>query len=107
LTRCRPLITGFFIHMKELKEYFTGKGQVKGYIFNQISKTKFAYLYEVKKDDLIHYEVFKRRKNTLYDCISYPSDKAFGIWAWTLMDLESAKSKLKEITLHESLKKNV
>jgi len=90
--------------MKDLKEYFTGRGQVKGYIFNQIKRTKHAYLYEVKENDVIHYEVFKRKINTMYDCISYPTDKAFGIWAWTFMDLDYAIKKLNEITIDAELK---
>lgn len=76
--------------MKELKEYFSGRGQVKGYVFNQIKRTKHGYLYEVRGKDSVHYEVFKRRENTLYDCVSYPSDKAFGKWAWTCGDLDRA-----------------
>lgn len=87
--------------MKELKEYFSGRGQVKGYVFNQISKTKHAYLYEVKGNGTIHYEVFKRVENEMYDCVSYPTDKGFGIWAWTCMDLESAKLRLTQITENE------
>lgn len=83
--------------MKELKEYFTGVGQVKGYIFNQIKQTKYGFLYEVKNNDDIHYEVFKRRENTMYNCISYPTDKAFGIWAWTTHDLNRANEILKDI----------
>ena len=77
--------------MKELKEYFSGKGQVKGYVFNQISKTKLGFIYEVKGKDSIHYEIFKRRENAMYDCISYPTDKAFGLWAWTCDNLERAE----------------
>ena len=76
--------------MKELKEYFSGKGQVKGYVFNQISKTKLGFIYEVKGKDSIHYEIFKRRENAMYNCISYPTDKAFGLWAWTCDNLERA-----------------
>ena len=88
--------------MKELKEYFSGRGQVKGYVFSQISNTKRGYLYEVRGKDTIHYEVFKRRENEMYDCISYPGDKAFGLWAWTTPDLERAKEILKDIsTLNE------
>ena len=93
--------------MKELKEYFSGKGQVKGYVFNQISKTKHAYLYEVKGDNTKHYEVFKRRVNTLYECVSYPSNKAFGVWAFTLMDLDSAYNKFNEINTNELLKESL
>lgn len=90
--------------MKELKEYFTGIGQVKGYVFNQIKATKYGFLYEVKEKDIIHYEVFKRKENTMYNCISYPTNKAFGKWAWTCGTLERAYEILKEIDFKESLK---
>ena len=83
--------------MKQLKEYFSGRGQVKGYVFSQISMTKYGFLYEVKGDNTIHYEVFKRSENTMYDCISYPTDKAFGVWAWTAQNLERAKEILNTI----------
>lgn len=76
--------------MKELKEYFSGKGQVKGYVFNQIKRTELAYLYEVRGETSIHYEIFKRRVNTMYDVVSYPRDKAFGVWAWTTNSMEKA-----------------
>lgn len=93
--------------MKELKEYFSGRGQVKDYVFNQISRTKYGYIYEVASDKGKHYEVFERRINTQYDCVSYPRDKSFGVWAWTCMDLDSAKEKLKEIDFYISNKQNV
>lgn len=83
--------------MKELKEYFSGRGQVKGYVFSQIKKTEHGYIYEVRGDGTRHYEVFERRINLMYDCISYPRDKSFGIWAWTCMTLERAEEKLSEI----------
>lgn len=83
--------------MKELKEYFSGRGQVKGYVFNQIKKTEHGYIYEVRGDGTRHYEVFERRINPMYDCVSYPGDKSFGIWAWTCMTLERAEEKLREI----------
>ena len=76
--------------MKELKEYFSGRGQVKGYVFNQIRKTEWGFIYEVKGKDTIHYEVFKRKENTMYDCVSYPTDKAFGLWAWTCDSVDRA-----------------
>ena len=72
---------------------------MKGYVFNQISQTKYGFLYEVKGKDTIHYEIFKRKENAMYDCISYPSNKAFGVWAWTTPILESAETLLKEIDL--------
>ena len=92
--------------MKELKEYFVGVGQVKGYIFNQIKRTNTAYLYEVSENNVVHYEVFKRRENKLYDCISYPGAESFGVWAWTCMSLERAEEMFNEIELDELLKEN-
>lgn len=44
-----------------------------------------------------HYEVFKRKINTKFNCISYPSDKSFGLWAWTYKDLDNAIYKLEEL----------
>lgn len=85
--------------MKDLKEYFVGKGEVKGFIFNQIKKNKYGYIYEVDTGNGKHYEVFKKRINTMYDCISYPSSKSFGSWAWAVGDLDRANTKLKEIEL--------
>lgn len=79
-----------FYNMKELKEYFSGRGQVKGYVFNQLKRTKHAYLYEVKGDGTPHYEIFKRKENTMYDVVSYPTNKAFGVWAWTTPSLSRA-----------------
>lgn len=90
--------------MTELKEYFSGRGQVKGYVFNQIKKSKHAYIYEVKGEIKIHYEVFKRMENEMYDCVSYPTDKGFGVWAWTCMDLESANKRFEEINFNEENK---
>ena len=85
--------------MKELKEYFSGRGQVKGYVFNQLQKNEHGYLYEVKGDGKPHYEVFKRKENTMYDCISYPTNKAFGIWAWTCSTLQKASQRFNELSI--------
>jgi hypothetical protein len=58
----------------------------------------------VSENGRIHYEVFKRKENTLYDCISYPTDKAFGKWAFTCMTRDSAFNKLIELTREERLR---
>ncbi len=79
--------------MKPLKVEFHGRGEVKGYLFNQISRTDKAFLYEVTSCDRKHYEVFKKKINHRFGCESYPTSKAFGFWAWTSMDLESAVKK--------------
>lgn len=69
--------------MKELEENFIGRGEVKGFIFTQIKKSDYAYVYKVDNGYSVTYEVFFRKENTQFNCISYPSSKAFGIWAWS------------------------
>ncbi len=77
-------------NIKELDKTFVGIGQVKGFKFSQISKTDCGFLYEVDTVDTIYYEVFKRRINRRFARISYPTNKAFGIWAWTTPDKNKA-----------------
>ena len=85
--------------MKQLKVQFHGRGEIKGYLFTQISKTDKAFLYEVSYGDSKHYEVFLKRINHRYACISYPTYQGFGIWAWTYMNLESAFEKLNKLNV--------
>ena len=90
--------------MKELNTTFKGRGQVKGYVFSQIRRTKHAYLYEVKGNNTTHYEVFNRKINTMYDCVSYPTDKDLGLWAWTFGSLDFANEKFNKINEQKSYK---
>jgi len=83
--------------MKELETEFVGKGQTKGFKFTQIKKTKYGYIYEVSDLGVVWYEVFKRKENVRYLCISYPSNKSFGLWAWTTKNLERANEILEDI----------
>lgn len=83
--------------MKKLELNFIGRGQVKGFIFTQINKSYYAYIYEVKTGNSTHYEVFKHKENTHFNCVSYPSNKAFGIWAWSCTKLERAIEKFEEL----------
>ena len=83
--------------MKPLKAQFEGRGEVKGYYFAQLKKTDKAFLYEVSSGDRKHYEVFKKKLNHRFACVSYPSSKAFGIWAWTYMSLERALEKFEKL----------
>lgn len=76
--------------MKELENRFIGRGQVKGFIFTLQNKSEKAYIYKVDTGSSSHYEVFKHKVNLQFNCISYPSDKAFGIWAWSCSTLERA-----------------
>lgn len=83
--------------MKPLQKQFQGKGEVKGYLFNQIRQTDRAYVYEVSFGNSKHYEVFKKVVNKRFSCISYPTSKAFGIWSWIKMSLEKAEEKLDDL----------
>ena len=83
--------------MKDLPKQFSGRGEVCGYNFNQISQTDKAFVYEVSYGDSKHFEVFSKKLNKRYACVSYPTSKAFGIWAWTRMNLESAMNKFNEL----------
>ena len=87
--------------MRELSKQFKGKGQVKGYLFQQLKITSYSYLYEVKNDTtgVIHYEVFKRIENERFNCVSYPTDKAFGLWAWNCNNLDRAIEKFDELNM--------
>lgn len=65
------------------------------YQFTQINRTDRAYLYEVRIDGVLsHYEVFKRKINKRFRCESYPTTKAFGIWAWIYTCLGKAIQRL-------------
>ena len=77
--------------MKELPLHFNGKGQVKGYTFTQISMTDWGFIYEAEHSGHIHYELFKKRLNHRFGMISYPTDKAFDIWAMICMCLNTFK----------------
>lgn len=83
--------------MRELKEQFLGRGQVKGFMFTQVEKSAFGYIYEVFTGVNYHYEVFKRNENTHFNCVSYPTNKAFGRWAWTYSSLDKAKDKFNDL----------
>ena len=85
--------------MKELELNFIGRGQVKGFIFTQIKQNNKAFIYKVEDSGRIYYEVFKKKINTQYNCISYPSNKGFGVWAWTCMTLEKANDKYDELSI--------
>lgn len=80
--------------MKQLQKNFTGIGEVKGFEFTQISETDKGFIYLVDAGSTSYYEVFKRKENTRFNTVSYPTSKAFGIWAWSVKTLEQANEKL-------------
>jgi len=89
--------------MKQLEENFIGKGQVRGFDFTQIKKSKHAYIYCVLTGTSTHYEVFFHKENNHFNCISYPGDASFGSWAWTYGSLDLAIEKFEELNLRKEL----
>lgn len=86
--------------MKELRKEFIGVGEVRGYQFKQLHENGYAYVYEVvnPEEKRPYYEVFERVENTIFDCVSYPKSKSFGVWAWCINDYDKAMLKYAEIT---------
>ena len=102
--------------MTELEEKFIGIGEVKGFLFEQLDKNEYAYLYKVSNKDedtekvKCWYEVFERRHSKELDTVldgqaihfeekeNYPRSNSFGVWAWTFNNLDKAKETFELIT---------
>jgi hypothetical protein len=92
----------------ELEIQFQGTGQMSNFYFKQIKKNDFGYIYELKSEDSIHYEVFEKREQKEMDTeikgkkihyenkIMYPGNNAFGDWAYSCKDFEKANKYLSE-----------
>ena len=83
--------------MKELKTEFEGRGEVSGFHFKQLMKSDKGYMYEKNYAGCMFYEVFKRRENKRFNCISYPSSPSFGYWAWDCRDFDKALNKFNNL----------
>lgn len=84
--------------MKELEKEFKGRGEVRGFHFKQLHKKDAGYMYEVNTPFFTcHYEVFQRKINRRYNCVSYPQSASFSISAGTYFTLEQAMEKFHEI----------
>ena len=83
--------------LRELPVEFEGTGEVRGFLFRQVSRTMFGYIYEVRVPgkEGSHYEVFRRMENARFGCVSYPKSKSFGAWAWCCDSLAKARERLK------------
>lgn len=83
--------------LRELPVEFVGVGEVRGFLFRQVSRTMFGYIYEVRVPgkEGSHYEVFRRMENARFGCVSYPKSKSFGAWAWCCDSLAKARERLK------------
>ena len=70
--------------LKELPMSFIGRGEVRGFIFNQIAASDLGYIYHVSANESCNwYEVFRKKVNVHFATIVYPKAKAFGLSAWT------------------------
>lgn len=93
-------------YMKKLDKYFTGKGEVKGIEFEQISRSNNTAIYRVDNN---YFEVFiiKTQKAKIKKIAGkeilfhakelYPSSKDFGISAWTFKSYSKAIDKYSKI----------
>lgn len=101
--------------MRTLLKEFDGGGEAKGYRYRQIRVGDHAFLYEVLRGGVVrHYEAFRRKisdahpkSKTQEPMEMYPKSKAFGVWAWTCMDLTSAKRRFDEINKPPKKKKQL
>ena len=93
-----------YFFMKELEiEFSSGGSSIGGFVFKQLLRSNVCYLYGV--NDGSHYEVFLRReqkegemvlggnKIILEAKVLYPKDEAFGVWAWSYVNLKNALQK--------------
>lgn len=74
----------------QLRESFKGIGEVNGYLFTKVLENDFAFIYKKQINNRISYEVFEKRINKYYNCISYPTSKSFGIWAFDVSTYDKA-----------------
>jgi hypothetical protein len=91
--------------LRQLKKDFDGKGEVKGYHFKQIAKSRYGYIYLVTGGTEPRYEVFEHKVNARRSIVRYPNANAFGNWAFTEFDLPSAKKRLKTLSEKALLRK--
>lgn len=65
--------------------------------FTQIYASKAGFCYLRRFVGRKYFEVFRRKENSQWNCISYPGNESFGYWAWCYVDVEKAKDKIHEI----------
>lgn len=86
------------VEIRQLPSAFQGKGEVAPYYFTLLYQTNRAFCYQVSlKGVITHYEVFRHKINKRFNCVSYPSAKSFGIWAWTYHSKDRALAKLNSL----------
>ena len=74
-----------------LSKSFIGRGEVKGYSYEQLRRDGIYAVYSV--DNGHHYEVIRIRFNKRFNTETYPSSKRFGIDGFTYLTLCKAYKK--------------
>lgn len=77
------------------------RGKLKGLSLPKLKKNDNAYIYKVVDSGILRYEVFKHKENTRFECVTYPSNKSFGIWAFTTPLLCRANEIFEELSILE------
>ena len=75
----------------KLSKSFKGRGEVKGYFYEQLRRDGDYAVYSVDKGH--HYEVIRIRFNNRFNTETYPSSKRFGIDGFTYLTLCKAYKK--------------
>lgn len=97
------------ITIENLPDKFTGTGEVKGFVFIKLKESENVFLYQVKDEGNVWYEIIK--SELVAKCINfaermysdtdfkyvYPKAKDFGRIAWTKKSLEEAEELFEEI----------
>jgi hypothetical protein len=82
--------------MKPLEKEFIGIGEVRGFAFRQLEGAP-VYLYEVRSESNVWYEVFEHRVHEKYQTVTYPKSPSFGVWAFSIASLEKAYQKREQM----------
>ncbi len=54
------------------------------FTYKKEGENQAGFLYgQYDGENLVGFEVFERRENHYHDCISFPGNNAFGLWAWS------------------------
>lgn len=84
--------------MKELNVDFSSKG----FEFHQILRSENCYMYEKRLNSkIVGYEVFLRKENNQFNCVSYPGDNSFGLWAWSFYDEKRALDRFNRLSFEK------
>lgn len=92
--------------MKQLPDTFAGRTSCKNQIFTKVKGTPgIAYIYSKVVYGKTVYEVFRHKEYKEREVaghifpakVAYPSDAAFGSWAWTYDVLGRAEEKYSEL----------